>query len=89
MLDNKHKKASADATAASVQKEMAKPRITKSARIAELNLDTFRIPEQPSTTMLGTVNKIIPSPFRASPKRHKSLSKVPTTGMETSVLKIR
>jgi hypothetical protein len=63
MLDNKRKKASADATTASVQKEMAKPRITKSARIAELNLNTARIPEQPSTTLPGTVNRIIPSPF--------------------------
>ena len=69
MLDNKHKKASADATAASVQKEMAKPRITKSARIAELNLDTSRIPAEPSTTVLGTVNKIIPSPLPSQPEK--------------------
>jgi hypothetical protein len=62
MLDNKHKKASADATVARVQKEMAKPRMAKSARITELNLDTSRIPEQPSTTMAGSVDKIIPSP---------------------------
>lgn len=40
---------------------MAKPRMAKSARIAELNLDTARIPEQPSVTMPGTVDKIIPS----------------------------
>jgi len=44
---------------ASVTKEMAKPRMARSARIAELNLDTPRIPEQPSTTMPGIVNKII------------------------------
>lgn len=40
---------------------MAKPRMAKSARIAELNLDTARIPEQPGVTMPGTVDKIIPS----------------------------
>jgi hypothetical protein len=28
----------------------------------ELNLDPARVPEQPSTTMPGTVHKIIPSP---------------------------
>ena len=40
---------------------MAKPRMARSARIGELNLDTTRIPEQPSTTMPGIVNKIIRS----------------------------
>lgn len=50
-----------NATRASVKKEMAKPRMARSARIAELKLDTARIPEQPSTTMPGTVDKIIPS----------------------------
>ena len=49
-----------NATHASVKKEMAKPRMARSARIAELNLDTTRIPEQPSTTTPGTVDKIIP-----------------------------
>jgi hypothetical protein len=53
-----HRKESRKAMRA-VRKEMAKPRISKSARIAELNLDTTRIAEQPSTTMPGTVNKII------------------------------
>jgi len=37
--------------------------------------------ERMAATSLGTVNEIIPSPFRASPKRHKLLSKVPTTGI--------
>jgi hypothetical protein len=40
---------------------MAKPRMARSARIRELNLDTARTREQPSTTMPGTVDKIIPS----------------------------
>jgi hypothetical protein len=39
---------------------MAQPRMAKSARIAERNLDTARLPDQPSTTMPGIVNKIIP-----------------------------
>jgi hypothetical protein len=48
-------------TRASVKKQMAKPRMARSARIAELNLDWAYTPEQPSTTMPGTVNKIIPA----------------------------
>jgi hypothetical protein len=63
MLNKKANKTSGDVTRASVKKEMAKPRMTRSARIDELNLDTARIPEQPSVTMPGTVNKII-SPSR-------------------------
>jgi hypothetical protein len=68
MLNKKGKKPS-DATRASVQKEMAKPRMTRSARITELNLDTARIPEKPSTTMPGTVNKIIPSLRPCQPEK--------------------
>src|SRR5665213_1019770 len=67
-----HKKAtnkSGTATRASVKKEMAKPRIARSAKIAELNLDTTRISAQPSTTMPGTVNKIIPSPRPSEPEK--------------------
>jgi hypothetical protein len=62
MLHQKGKKERGDATLARVKKEMAKPRMAKSARRAELNLDTARIPEQPSTTISGTDGKIIPSP---------------------------
>ena len=51
-----------DATCASVRREMAKPRMARSARIAELNLDAVRTPEQPSATVAGTVSKIIASP---------------------------
>jgi hypothetical protein len=61
MLDKKVKNELDAPTHASVTKEMAKPRMARSARIAELNLDTTRIPEQPSTTMPGIVGKIIPS----------------------------
>ena len=40
---------------------MEKPRMARSARIAELNLDATRIREQPSVTIPGTVHKVIPS----------------------------
>jgi hypothetical protein len=43
-----------NAAGASDGKEMAQSHMAKSARIAELNLDTARIPEQPSLTIPGT-----------------------------------
>jgi hypothetical protein len=49
-----------DAALPAVTTEMAKPRITKSARIAELNLDAARIRTEASTTVPGTVDKIVP-----------------------------
>ena len=55
-------------THARVKKEMAKPRMARSGRITELNLDTARTREQPSTTMPGTVDKIIPSPGPSQPE---------------------
>jgi hypothetical protein len=61
MLQKKPKKQSGDATRANVRKELAKPRMARSARITELNLDSSRSPEPPSTSMPGTVDKIIPS----------------------------
>ena len=69
MLHKKTQKEPGNATRASVTKEMAKPRMARSARIAELNLDTARIREQPSTTMPGTVDKIIPSPRPSQPEK--------------------
>src|ERR1700693_1148334 len=69
MVHKKSEKESRNATRASVEKEMAKPRVARSARIAELNLDTARIPEQPSTTLPGTVDKIIPSPRPSQPEK--------------------
>ena len=69
MLHKKSKKESGSSTRASVKKEMAKPRMARSAKIAELNLDTARIPEQPSTTMPGTVDKIIPSSRPSQPEK--------------------
>jgi hypothetical protein len=53
MPDKEGKKEPGNATRHSVKKEMAKPRMARSARIAELNQDTARIPEQPSATMPG------------------------------------
>jgi hypothetical protein len=60
-MNNKHKKELSNAIPASVQTEMALPRMSKSARIAELNLDTARISERPRTTIPGTVDELIPS----------------------------
>ena len=69
MPHKKHKKEPGPPTRASVKKEMAKPRMARSARIAELKLDTTRIPEPPSVTMPGTVDKIIPSPRPSQPEK--------------------
>src|ERR1700681_2373431 len=69
MPHKKTKKKPGNATRANVMKEMARPRMARSARIAELNLDTTRIREQPSTTMPGTVNKIITSPSPSHPEK--------------------
>jgi hypothetical protein len=63
------KKELLDATRASVKKEMARPRMAKSARIMKRNLDTGRIPERASTIMRGTVDKIIPSRSRKQPEK--------------------
>jgi hypothetical protein len=60
MLHKKIRKKTGNAARARVSREMAKPRMARSARIAELKLDTTRNPEQPSVTMPGTVDKIIP-----------------------------
>jgi hypothetical protein len=69
MLHKKGKKEPGNALLVGIKKEMAIPRMARSARITELNLDTARIPEQPSTTMSGTVDKIIPSPRPSQPEK--------------------
>jgi hypothetical protein len=66
---NKKDNKPGDETRANVMKEMAKPRMTRSARIAELNLNTARIPEQPSTTIPGTVSKIISARPPSQPEK--------------------
>jgi serine/threonine protein kinase len=78
MLRKKDKKKSDNSTRASVKKEMAKPRITKSARIAERRLDTARIPEQSSTTLPGTVDKIIPASHSSKSER----AQIPVEGAD-------
>jgi hypothetical protein len=50
-----------NATRASIKKEMAKPRMTKSVRTAELNFEAERVPGQARTTLPGTGHKIIAS----------------------------
>jgi hypothetical protein len=57
-----------DALRASVKKEMAEPRMAKSARTMERTLDKNRIPVRPNTTLPGTVDKIIPSRNRRRPE---------------------
>jgi hypothetical protein len=58
----RHNKESRNALAASVTTEMAQPRMSKSARMAERESDTARVSQQPRTVMPGTVDKLIPSP---------------------------
>ena len=54
-------KNSNDPEQATLRKELAKPRMARSAKIAELKLDTSRVPERPSVSMPGVDKKIIPS----------------------------
>jgi hypothetical protein len=56
-------------TAEIVQKLIDEPRISKSARIAELNLYVARIPGPASTIMPGTVEKLIPSVGPSQPEK--------------------
>jgi hypothetical protein len=69
MPHKKTHKESAEATLASTRREMTKPRMARSARIADLNLDPARVREQPSVSMPGTVDKIIPSPCSRQPEK--------------------
>jgi hypothetical protein len=69
MMPTKAKERSPSARLASVQKEMGKPRIARSAKIAMLDMDTSRKPEHPSTSMPGIVDKIIPSPRPSQPEK--------------------
>ena len=87
MNNNKRKKVLSNTIDSSVLTEMALPRMSKSARIAEQNLGASRIPEQPRTIIPGTVEKLIPSPHPNNRKRRRLLLKV-TTDVGTSVLRI-
>jgi hypothetical protein len=55
----KRRKKSGNTMLATVRTEMALPRMSKSARKAELESDTARVSQQPKTVMPGTVDKII------------------------------
>jgi len=65
MLKKKHDKETAEL----IQKLIDEPRISKSARIAELNLDVARISEPAGTIMPGTVEKLIPSVGPSQPEK--------------------
>jgi hypothetical protein len=69
MRTKKDKNERRDRTRDSVRKEMAKPRITRSARISELNLDIDRVPVRPSASMSGIVDKIIRPPRPSKPEK--------------------
>ena len=55
----KRKKKLGSAAPATIRAEMALPRMSKSARIAELESDTARVAQKPRTVMPGIVDKII------------------------------
>jgi hypothetical protein len=58
MRPNEGKKQRDKATLASVRKEMAKPRMARSARIAQQNPGSKRILEPPKTTLPRTVTNV-------------------------------
>lgn len=66
----RHKKESGNAVTASVRAEMAQPRMSKSARMAELSADKTRVVERPRTIIPGMVDKLIQ--VRASPLQEKA-----------------
>jgi hypothetical protein len=66
---NKSKIKSGRAILASLKREMAEPRMARSARIEQLKLEKAQTREQPSTTMPGTVDKIIPAPRPGQPEK--------------------
>jgi hypothetical protein len=68
-MKKKARKELDEATLASVKKELAKPRMARSACKEEINLNAGRILEHASTTMPGIVNKIILSPRPDKPEK--------------------
>jgi hypothetical protein len=69
MGHSKTKKELFDMVRAGVEKEMRKPRMARSATVTERNLNGVQAPEEPSTIMSGTVDRIIPSPGLRQPER--------------------
>jgi hypothetical protein len=72
-MKNKARKGLDEATLASVKKELAKPRMARSACKEEVNLNAGRILEHASTTRPGIVDKIILS-FRPSKPRKAQIA---------------
>jgi hypothetical protein len=69
-MSRKNKKHNSDHTSrAGIEALLAEPRMSRSARIAEIKLDKTRFVEPASTTVPGTVEEIIP------PQSPKSLEK--------------
>jgi hypothetical protein len=67
-----HKKSKKELDGASLpglKKEMAQPRMAKSARTTLANLTIARIPKRPSITVSGTVDKLISSPYPSQPEK--------------------
>jgi hypothetical protein len=60
---------SAGATLVDLKKEFAKPRMAKSAKILQMNLENTRVPEHPRITIPGTVEKIIPAENPGQPEK--------------------
>jgi hypothetical protein len=56
-------------TRAETKKEMAQPRMALSARIAEMNLRSARIPEPANARIPGKAEKVIPSPRKSQPEK--------------------
>jgi hypothetical protein len=69
MTSNRDQNKLNPSTLASFEKEMAEPRMAKSARIAELKQDASRVTAQPSMSMPGTVDKIIVSSRLGQPEK--------------------
>jgi hypothetical protein len=66
----RHKKESGSALTARVRTEMALPRISKSARMAELSADKTRSVERPKIIIPGVVDRVIRP---ATPRMHEKV----------------
>jgi hypothetical protein len=85
MAHKNAKRGSGQAVRDSVKKEMAKPRMARSARIAELSLDSSRVAAEPIVTMPGTVEKIIPS----SPPNRPEKAQIAVDGADRPYRELR
>lgn len=79
MPHKRTKKAILSATRESVKRAMQKPSVTRSARIAQLNLDHDRISDQPTTSISGTVRKVIPARRGSNPEQIQIAVDLPET----------